>query len=136
MVNVSKEGRLLILKNRLHVLSNRGDKNLKCPGVIRKLTRQIRNLESELGIQSVELNILRLPGTAPKPGFICLNGGIGRRVRLRIWCHTACEFESHFRYHMECRSGIRLIKMQMETALWHPQPLQYKCFAKQLIFTF
>lgn len=50
MVNVSKEGRLLILKNRLHVLSNRGDKNLKCPGVIRKLTRQIRNLESELGI--------------------------------------------------------------------------------------
>ena len=50
MVNVSKEGKLLILKNRLHVFSGRGDKNLKCPGVIRKLTRQIRNLEAELGI--------------------------------------------------------------------------------------
>ncbi len=50
MVNVSKEGKLLILKNRLHVLSGRGDKNLKCPGVVKKLKRQIRNLETELGI--------------------------------------------------------------------------------------
>ena len=50
MLNLTKEGRLLVLRNRLHNLKGRGEKNMKCPGVVRKLTRQISNLERELGI--------------------------------------------------------------------------------------
>lgn len=48
MVNLSKEAKLLVLKNRLHVLKGRGEKNMKCPGVVKKLTRQVNKLESEL----------------------------------------------------------------------------------------
>ena len=47
-MNISREARLVMAQSRLNVLKNRGDKNLKCPGVIRKITRQIRNLEREL----------------------------------------------------------------------------------------
>lgn len=34
-------------KNRLNKLIGRGDCNVKCPGVIRKLRREIRNLEAQ-----------------------------------------------------------------------------------------
>ena len=34
-------------KNRLNKLIGRGDRNVKCPGVIRKLRREIRNLEAQ-----------------------------------------------------------------------------------------
>ena len=34
-------------KNRLNKLIGRGNRNIKCPGVIRKLRREIRNLETQ-----------------------------------------------------------------------------------------
>ena len=44
----NKELRILNLENRIHRLSNAGDKNIKSPGVLKKLNRQLRNLtESE-----------------------------------------------------------------------------------------
>ena len=49
-LNISKEARLAMLTTRLHVLKGRGDKNVKCPGVVRKLNRQIMKLEQELGV--------------------------------------------------------------------------------------
>lgn len=41
---MTKEQKLAIMKNRLMTLKN-SDKNVKCPGVVRKLSRQIRNME-------------------------------------------------------------------------------------------
>lgn len=35
-------------KNRLNKLVGHGERNIKCPGVIRKLKREIRNLEKEV----------------------------------------------------------------------------------------
>lgn len=32
------------LINRIAILENRGKKNIKCPGVLRKLYRQLRNM--------------------------------------------------------------------------------------------
>lgn len=43
---MSKEHKLALMKNRLNTLEG-SNKNVKCPGVVRKLRRQIRNLESE-----------------------------------------------------------------------------------------
>lgn len=40
--------KLAMAKERYRVLSNRGDKNEKSPGVLKKLARQIRNLEKEV----------------------------------------------------------------------------------------
>jgi hypothetical protein len=37
-------------QNRLNNLKGRGDKNIKCPGVVRKLNRRIMKLQDELGI--------------------------------------------------------------------------------------
>lgn len=34
-------------KNRLNKLIGRGERNVKCPGVVRKLRREIRNLEAQ-----------------------------------------------------------------------------------------
>ena len=45
---MSKEFQLLHLQNRYERLSA-SSKNFKCPGVLRKLRRQIRGLESKLG---------------------------------------------------------------------------------------
>lgn len=39
--------KLAILKDRYSKLSNT-PKNIKCPGVVRKLRRQIRNIEKEI----------------------------------------------------------------------------------------
>jgi hypothetical protein len=39
--------KLAILKERLNKLEN-SQKNVKCPGVKKKLTRQVRNMESKL----------------------------------------------------------------------------------------
>lgn len=39
-----KEHKLALLKNRLSVLEGT-EKNIKCPGVTRKIRRQIRNME-------------------------------------------------------------------------------------------
>lgn len=41
---MTKEIKLAITKDRYNKLKN-SDKNIKCPGVMRKLARQIRNLE-------------------------------------------------------------------------------------------
>ena len=41
---MTKEVKLAIVKDRYNKLKN-SDKNIKCPGVTRKLARQIRNLE-------------------------------------------------------------------------------------------
>lgn len=41
---MSKAERLTYLKTRLRVVKSRG-KDVDCPGVVRKLERQIRNLE-------------------------------------------------------------------------------------------
>ena len=40
----NKELQILNLQNRIHKLANAGDKNMKSPGVLRKLQRQLRNL--------------------------------------------------------------------------------------------
>ena len=47
-MNLSKDAKLALAQRRLDLLKNRGDKNFKCPGVLRKISRQIRNLEREL----------------------------------------------------------------------------------------
>ena len=41
---MTKEQKLILMKDRLATLKN-SEKCIKCPGVIRKLTRQIRNME-------------------------------------------------------------------------------------------
>jgi hypothetical protein len=41
---MTKEQKLAFMKNRLSTLEG-SQKNLKCPGVVRKLRRQIRNME-------------------------------------------------------------------------------------------
>lgn len=43
---MSKEQRLALMKNRLSTLKG-SQKNVKCPGVVRKLERQLRNMENE-----------------------------------------------------------------------------------------
>lgn len=42
---MTKEQKLVLMKNRLVILSA-SEKNIKSPGVIRKLKRQIHNLET------------------------------------------------------------------------------------------
>ncbi len=42
----NKEFEILKLENRIHKLAN-SPKNLKCPGVLKKLRRQLRNLSGE-----------------------------------------------------------------------------------------
>lgn len=42
---MTNEQKLNALKVRLNVLKGRGEKNLDCPGVLRKINRKIRNLE-------------------------------------------------------------------------------------------
>lgn len=44
---MTKEVKLAILKNRLSVLQSNG-KNIESGGVVRKLKRQIRNMENEV----------------------------------------------------------------------------------------
>ena len=49
-VKLTKEQKLSGYQARLNVLKGRGDKNIKCPGVVRKLNRRIVKLQDELGI--------------------------------------------------------------------------------------
>lgn len=44
---MTKEQTLALKKEKLNKLSN-SPKNLKCPGVVRKLRRQVRNLEASM----------------------------------------------------------------------------------------
>lgn len=44
---IDKKNKLAIMKDRYNRLSN-SPKNIKCAGVVNKLQRQIRNLESEI----------------------------------------------------------------------------------------
>lgn len=37
---------LAIKKNRMATLEGRGNKNIKCPGTLKKLRRQVRNMEA------------------------------------------------------------------------------------------
>ena len=41
---MTKQNKLSITKDRYNKLKN-SEKNIKCPGVLRKLARQIRNME-------------------------------------------------------------------------------------------
>lgn len=43
---ITREQKLASMKNRLAVLESNG-KNVKCGGVVRKLRRQIRNMEEQ-----------------------------------------------------------------------------------------
>ena len=43
-MRMNKENLLALKKNRLQILKSNG-KNVDSPGVVRKLTRQIRNME-------------------------------------------------------------------------------------------
>ena len=49
-MNLTKEQKLNGYQIRLNNLKGRGDKNRKCPGVVRKLNRRIVKLQEELGI--------------------------------------------------------------------------------------
>ena len=49
-MNLTKEQKMIGYQNRLNILKSRGDKNIKCPGVVRKLSRKIVKLQNELGI--------------------------------------------------------------------------------------
>lgn len=42
---MTREDKLSIMKNRLSILEE-SPKNIKCPGVVKKLRRQIRNMEN------------------------------------------------------------------------------------------
>ena len=44
---ITVEQKLALMKNRLATLEER-PKNIKCPGVVRKLRRVIRNMEQNL----------------------------------------------------------------------------------------
>ena len=44
---MTKEQKLALMKEKVNKLQNT-PKNLKCPGVLRKLRRQVRNLESSM----------------------------------------------------------------------------------------
>ena len=43
---MTNEAKLAVMKDRANKLANRGNKNIKAPGVLKKLTRQIRNAEN------------------------------------------------------------------------------------------
>jgi hypothetical protein len=49
-MNLTKEQKLNGYQIRYSILKERGDKNIKCPGVVRKLKRKIVKLQNELGI--------------------------------------------------------------------------------------
>lgn len=46
---ITVEQKLALMKNRLATLEENG-KNVKSPGVVRKLRRQIRNVENSIGV--------------------------------------------------------------------------------------
>lgn len=101
MTNADK---LLQKKNRLVLLED-SPKNIKCPGVLRKLRREVRNLEKKIQehrhiqqslliarmAQLVERKPFKFNVTGSNPVFctkavpsICGYGGIGRRMGLKI----------------------------------------------------
>ena len=43
---MTKESKIIMIDNRIRKLKG-SDKNIKCPGVLRKLNRKLRNLEVE-----------------------------------------------------------------------------------------
>ncbi len=45
-MNLTKEQKVSGYQLRLNALQSRGDKNIKCPGVVRKLKRKIVKLQS------------------------------------------------------------------------------------------
>lgn len=45
---MNSNDKLNLMKDRINKLENRSDKNIKCGGVLRKLRRQLRNMESTL----------------------------------------------------------------------------------------
>ena len=42
---MTKEGKIVLLEGRLARLENRGNKNIKMPGVKKKVMRQLRNIK-------------------------------------------------------------------------------------------
>ena len=63
---MNTEQRLALMKNRLTTLKG-SPKNIKCPGVVKKLERQIRNIQNKTEL--IQLNLLRLGGTKPRVIF-------------------------------------------------------------------
>ena len=49
-LNRTKEQKVLAYQNRIAILKSRGDKNEKCPGIVRKLNRKLVKLQAELGM--------------------------------------------------------------------------------------
>lgn len=45
---MNSNDKLNLMKDRINRLENRNDKNIKSGGVLRKLRRQLRNMESAL----------------------------------------------------------------------------------------
>ena len=45
---MNSNDKLNLMKDRINKLENRNDKNIKSGGVLRKLRRQLRNMESAL----------------------------------------------------------------------------------------
>ena len=45
---MNSNDKLNLMKDRINRLENRNDKNIKSGGVLRKLRRQLRNMESTL----------------------------------------------------------------------------------------
>ena len=45
---MTKVEKLALMKNRYNTLAERGDKNIKAPGVLKGLKREIRSLETQI----------------------------------------------------------------------------------------
>lgn len=43
---MTKEQKVALLENRILVLEERGNKNIKAPGVLKSLRRELRNLKA------------------------------------------------------------------------------------------
>lgn len=41
---MTREEKIAILQNRIAVMEGRGNKNIKCPGALKALKRELRNL--------------------------------------------------------------------------------------------
>lgn len=123
MTNADK---LLQKKNRLALLED-SPKNIKCPGVLRKLRREVRNLEKKIQkyrhiqqslliarmAQLVERKPFKFNVTGSNPVFctkavpsICGRGGTAYAADLKSAGPRPCGFESH-RPHLLCERRIK-----------------------------
>lgn len=123
MTNADK---LLQKKNRLALLED-SPKNVKCPGVLRKLRREVRNLEKKIQeyrhiqqslliarmAQLVERKPFKFNVTGSNPVFctkavpsICGYGGMVDAQVLKTCDLWSCGFDSHYPY-LLCERRIK-----------------------------